>query len=142
MRVLFFVTLLLACLAYALLRGGWPERSGVLMLVVASALTFAAGSPLQQRFASVETGVLIVDVGLLIAFLTLALTTDRYWPLWTTALQLLVVLAHLARWADPHMFRVGYGFIMAVWSYLQLLVMALGIRAYHRARLKSAAARY
>jgi hypothetical protein len=55
---------------------------------------------------------------------------------------LLVVLAHLAKWADPHMFRVGYGFIIAFWSYLQLLVMALGIRAYHRAQLKRAAARF
>lgn len=142
MRVLLYVTLLLGCFAYAAARGGWPERLGVLILMAGSALTAVALPPLQQRYSSLETEILIVDAGVLFAFLALALATDRYWPLWTTALQLLVVLAHLAKWADPHMFRVGYGFIMAVWSYLQLLVMALGIRAYHRARLKRAAARY
>jgi len=142
MRVLLYVTLLLACFAYALVRGGWPERLGVLILMVGSALTFAALPPLQQRYASVEMGIMLIDVAVLFAFLALALSTDRYWPLWTTALQLLVVFAHLARWADPHMFRLGYGIIMAGWSYLQLLVMALGIRAHDRTVRREAAGRF
>ncbi len=137
--MLLFAALLFACFFYALAKGGWPERIGSLVLIVGSFLTLAVGSSLQQRFASVETGILIVDVGVLFAFLALALITDRYWPLWTTALQLLVVLAHLARWADPEMFRHGYGFILAVWSYMQLLVMALGIRAQQKRQLKTSA---
>ena len=142
MRIILFACLLAACLTYSIVRGGWPERLGMLILTIGSVLTPLVNSPLQQRYSSIEFGVLAVDVGVLFAFLALALSTDRYWPLWTTALQLLVVLAHLAKWADPLMFRVGYGFIMAVCSYLQLLVMALGIRAHHRARLKRAAGRF
>lgn len=137
--MILFAALLFACFFYALAKGGWPERIGSLVLIVGSFLTLAVASSLQQRFASVETGILIVDVGVLFAFLALALTTDRYWPLWTTALQLLVVLAHLARWADPEMFRQGYGFILAVWSYMQLLVIALGVRAHQKQRLKTSA---
>ena len=67
MRILLFLTLLLGCLAYAVARGGWPERFGVLILAVGSALTAIAASGLQQRFASVETGILIVDAGMLVA---------------------------------------------------------------------------
>jgi hypothetical protein len=139
MRMLLFAILLFACFFYALARGGWPERIGSFVLIAGSFLTLAVNSPLQQRYASVEIGILVVDVGVLLAFLALALLTDRYWPLWTTALQLLVVLAHLARWADPEMFRHGYGFILAVWSYMQLLVMALGIRAHQKQQLKTSA---
>jgi uncharacterized membrane protein len=132
MRTIIFATLLVGCLAYAFARGGRPERVGVLILIVGSVLTVVANSPLPHRYASVETGVLVVDVGVLLAYLALALLTDRYWPLWTTALQLLVVFAHLAKAADPEMLRNGYGFILAVWSYLQLLIITMGTRAHHR----------
>jgi hypothetical protein len=142
MRTILFACLLAACLAYSIMRGGWPERLGSLILTVGSVLTVLVNSPLQQRYSSIEFGILAVDVGVLFAFLALALLTDRFWPLWTTALQLLVVLAHLARWADPYMFRLGYGFIMAFWSYLQLLAMAAGTYAQHRASRKRAAARF
>ncbi len=137
--MLLFAALLFGCFFYALAKGGWPERIGSFVLVVGSFLTLAVATSLQQRFASVEIGILVVDVAVLFAFLALALNTDRYWPLWTTALQLLVVLAHLARWADPGMFRHGYGFILAVWSYMQLLVMALGVRAHQKQQLRTSA---
>lgn len=126
MRMLLFAVLLLGCLLYAFWRGGWPERVGALNMFVGSVLTVLVNSPLSTRYASVEVGILIVDVAVLIVFLALALRTDRYWPLWTTALQILVVLAHLARLADPEMIRNGYGFVMAAWSYPQLLAIGLG----------------
>ena len=138
--MLFFAVLLFGCFFYALARGGWPEKAGAFALVAGSLLTVAVNSPLPQRYASVEVGILIVDVAVLLAFLALALLTDRYWPLWTTALQLLVVLAHLARLVDPGMFRLGYGFILAVWSYIQIVIMVLGTRAYHQRKTRSRAA--
>ena len=139
MRMILFAVLLSACLLYALARGGWPERAGALLLAAGSVLTLAVNSPLAERYAGVEIGILVVDVGVLLGFLGIALFSDRYWPLWTTALQLLVVLAHLAKLGDPEMMRNGYGFLMAAWSYPQLLAIALGTMAHQRSRAAPAA---
>jgi hypothetical protein len=129
--MLFFACLLFGAFFYALARGSWPERSGTFILVAGSLLTLAVGSPLAGRFASVETSILIVDAGVLLAFVALALFSDRYWPLWIAALQLLVVLAHLARLVDPQMIPTGYGFVLAIWSYPQLMIMIAATRRHH-----------
>ena len=134
MRQLLFLALLVFCTAYGLARGGRPERVAAATMLVGCVLTWAVNSPLAIRYASVELSILMVDVAMLLIFATVALTSDRYWPIWVTALQLLVVLAHIARLADPDMLRSGYGFVMAVWSYPQLLAIALGTRAHHRGR--------
>lgn len=132
MRVALYYTLLLAVLAYAWLRGGSAERIGASIALAASLLTQAAYSPLGGRFDNVETAVLAVDVAVLGCFVTLALHSERYWPIWVSALQLIGVLAHIARLADPSMIRPGYAFILAVWSYPTLALIAAGTWRHHR----------
>lgn len=127
--MLFFAFLLFGCFFYALARGGWAERIGTFNLVAGSLATVAVNSPLAVRYASVEVSILLIDVAVLLVFLALALRSDLYWPIWTTALQLLVVLAHASRLSHPGMLPFGYGFLMAFWSYPQLGIMALAIRA-------------
>ena len=139
MRVLFFFGCLLATVAYAWLRGGKTERLGALLLVAATLLTILAGSPAVRRFASVETGILVVDVAILAAFLWLALFSDRYWPLWIAALQLIGVLAHFAKLADLEMPRNGYAFLQAFWSYPMMLAIVIGTRSFHRERTRKIA---
>jgi hypothetical protein len=130
--MLAFAILLSGCFFYSLARGGWPERFGTLSLVAGSLATVAVNSPLAVRYASVEILILMVDVAVLLAFLALALLTDRYWPLWTTALQLLVVLGHAAKLVDGAMVPTGYGFLLAVWSYPQLGILAAASWSRHR----------
>lgn len=137
MRMLLFAALLFASTGYALFRGGTVERIGGITMFVGCFLTLAVNSPLSVRYASVEIRIMIVDMVMLLIFGALALLTDRYWPLWVAALQLLVVLAHVAKLAYPEMLQNGYGFVMAAWSYPQLLAIALGTRAY-RSRMSSA----
>lgn len=140
MRMALFALLLFACTFYALVRGGLPERIAAVTMFAGCFLTLAVNSPLSVRYASAEIAILAVDAAMLGIFATLALRSDRYWPLWVTALQLLVVLAHVAKLIDPEMLRNGYGFVMAVWSYPQLLAIALGTRAHDRQRTRPAAA--
>ena len=135
--MLLFDALLFACSRYARRRGGGVERVGGATMFVGCVLTFMLNSPLSVRYASVETAILIVDAVMLLIFAALALRTDRYWPLWVTALQLLVVLAHLARLADPEMLRNAYGVAMEVWSYPQLHAIALGTRNFSRERRRA-----
>lgn len=129
MRVLFYFTCLAALVVYALRRGGAPERAGTAILLVGSLLSMAAYSPLAQRFTHVETGVFAVDVLVLASFAALALRCNRSWTLWMVALQLVGVLAHVARLLDFEMPRNGYGIIIAMTSYPMLLILALAVRA-------------
>lgn len=132
MRILFYYALLLSVLVYALARGGGSERAGALILIAGSLLTHVALSPIGSRFTEVELSVLAVDLVVLGGFVTLALHSDRYWPIWIAALQLIGVLAHIARLADPSMMRTGYAFILALWSYPMLALIALGTWRQHR----------
>lgn len=142
MRMLLFAACLLACCIYAAARGGTPERLGAFILLAGSLLSAALMSPAASRFSGLEAGVLAVDVLVLLAYVALALFTDRYWPLWTAALQLIGVLAHLAKLGDPDMLRNGYAFLLAFWSYPMLLTIVLGTRAHHKRRKGPAAARF
>lgn len=135
MRVVLYFACLVFVVVYAWRRGGRPEQAGALVLLLGSLLTMAAGSPAILRFASIEFGILVVDLMVLAAFLALALSSDRYWPLWTAALQLIGVLAHLAKAADLEMPRFGYAFLQAVWSYPMMLTIVIGTQSFQRTRL-------
>lgn len=137
MHVLIYAALLVGCLFASFWRGGRPERIGALDMAAGSVLTVIVNSPLSTRYSSIEVRIFLVDVAVLLVFLALALRSDRYWPLWTTAMQLLVVLAHLARLADPNMLRNGYGVVMAMWSYPQLIIIALAAWQARRAERRS-----
>ena len=132
MRVLLYFACLIALTAYAWQRGGREERWGAFLLLGGSLLTLLAGSPAGRRFVDVETGILLVDIAVLLGFLALALLSDRYWPLWTAALQLIGLLGHLAKLADLDMPRNGYSFLQAFWSYPMMLTIAIGTWRHHR----------
>lgn len=132
MRVIFYYSLLTLVLVYALARGGQSERAGAAILFIGSVLTDVAFVPGILHFISVERGVLAVDVAVLAGFVILALRSDRYWPLWLAALQLIGTLAHFAKLADSTMMPVGYAFLLAVWAYPMLALIGFGTWSRHR----------
>jgi len=134
-KLVVFNAILLSCCGYALLRGGAPERIGAAIYTVGTGLTILARGEAAFRFGSVEIGILIVDVAALIAFLLLALRAQRFWPMWMTAFQAIGTAGHLAKLADPEMIRWAYAFLLGIWSYPMLLLLAIGTWR-HQQRLK------
>ena len=134
-KLVFFYLLLLVCCGYALLRGGGPERIGASIYTVGTGLTVLARGEAAIRYGSLEVGPLIDDLAALIAFLVLALRARRFWPLWMTAFQAVSTAGHLAKLADPEMMRWAYAFLLGIWSYPMLLLLALGT-FNHQRRLK------
>ena len=61
--------------------------------------------------------VLVVDTALLGLYVWLALRSPRHWPLFAAGFQLLIVLTHFGRAADPR---------VSGWAYLLLLTIAYG----------------
>jgi hypothetical protein len=126
LNVQIFYAIFALCVGYALAKGGPPERTGAAIMVVAYLLSSILLSAPSGRFGSVELGIFYVDLAILIAFIVLALRAERYWPLWVAALQIIGVGGHLVKLVDLGTVRGAYAFLLAVWSYPQLLLLAIG----------------
>ena len=130
-QLLFWAILLLAC-GYALWRGRSDERVVATACLLASLATRFAVSPLQVRYASIESGLLLIDLLLLLVFIWIALRSDRFWPLWVAGLQLTNSFSHVMKLVDFELLPRAYGAAAALWSYPILAVLAIGTWRSHQ----------
>jgi hypothetical protein len=137
---LFYLIVLISSCVYAIRLGGPSERYGATIMLVGSFLTAAAGL-FVSGWHNTEVGVMLVDLAVLAAFLTLALTSDKYWPLWTSAFQVIGVATHLARFVDPAIIPRAYSIAQGFWAYPMLVALVIGAKAEHIA-VKAKAVRY
>ncbi|KRB86001.1 hypothetical protein ASE00_04440 [Sphingomonas sp. Root710] len=131
-RIILYGILMWGVCLYAFRRGGWAERSAAVGIVVNSYMTTAATMFLTSsatRYHRLEVSIMLVDLGLLLVLLYVTIRSDKFWPLWLTAMQSLVVLAHLAPYV-PHMIPWGYWRAVAVWSWPMLVVLAFAIHRH------------
>ena len=108
LHILLFYTLLVGAAGAAWRMGGTPEPPAAAMLVAATVASKLVAWPLYGRFAQFEAALFVVDVLLLAGLLAVALTADRYWPLWLTPFHAYTVVAHLGRLASPDTFAAVY----------------------------------
>jgi len=130
--VLFILPWLGVC-GFALWRGGQPERLVAAMFLIA----FPLGSFINAKFRSqgVQLGSLGIDLTMLILLLVIAFRANRYWPMGIAAMQLLQVMGHLLKLADPRMLPLLYWISSVVWAYPMLILLLLGA-VRHRNRVK------
>lgn len=130
-----FGPLLLAVCVYAWLRGGTDERIVAATCLAGTMATLLAISPVHQRYAGVEEGLMLVDLAVLAGFVTVALRSERFWPLWVAGLQLTTSIGHLLKGVDQDLLPRAYGAALQFWSYPILVILAVGTyRAHRRAR--------
>ncbi len=127
-----YLTILFTCWAYALFKGGTPERIGASTIGLGSILSLVAASSPGVRFGSVEVGVFVVDVAAFAVFLGLALRAERHWPLWVAALQAIGTAGHAARLVAPEAIPLAYAFVLAFWVYPMLLLIVMGTWQHQR----------
>lgn len=128
---IFWALLLLTC-GYALWRGRSDERIVASACLGATIATRFAISPLQVRYTSVESGLMLIDLVVLAVFVWIALRSERFWPLWVAGLQLTNSISHLMKFADLDLLPRAYGAAAALWSYPILLILAVGTWRSHR----------
>jgi hypothetical protein len=129
-----FLVLWLGVCAYSLWRGAQPERFVALIFLAAVPLGAAAYS-MGLHWRGIEMGLFGVDLTMLILLLAIAFRANRYWPLGIAAMQVLQVVGHLLKLADPHMLPLLYWISNVVWAYPMLILLALGT-VRHRNRVK------
>jgi hypothetical protein len=122
---LFRILLVLVAL-YALARGRRDERQvGIIFVVGVIATELVLPAP-RQRFAGMETHLMLVDVAVFLGFTWVALRSERFWPLWIAGLQLTAIFGHVLKAIDVNLFSRAYAAALLVWAYPMLLILAVG----------------
>jgi hypothetical protein len=131
----FFVILLLGVLAYALAKGGGPERAVAVAYIVASAGSLSLSFfEMAGRFQVVPLHIFVTDILLLVALSYLAVRANRWWLIPVAGCQLVATLVHAGKLVNPDMIPNSYAFLMTIWSWPMVALLGLGTWA-HRRRL-------
>jgi len=126
-RIIFFNLLLFGACGYALLRGTRDARIIALVCVAADFATLAVKGPSSTSYASVETGVMIVDILTFAAFTFVALTSDRFWPLWVSGLQLTTSMGHVLKGIETSLLPIAYAAALRFWRYPILIILTVAV---------------
>jgi len=119
-----FLGLLLVVGAYVMWRGSGAARAALAIIFVGSLLS-AATAHYDALWRMSETGIFLVDVAVLLAFIAVLARSDCFWPMWITAFQMIAVGTHLARFVRPHTVPFAYAIAEQLWVYLMLALLTV-----------------
>ncbi len=120
----FFLISALMIFAIGWLKGGHPERQGVLFLILA----YVSSVLVQDlNWGEHQTGVMVTDVILLAGLVRMAFRLDRWWLLIAVACQILAIIAHVALWLDPEISLRANVVTRWLFGLIQLYALAAGV---------------
>lgn len=123
-----FVTLYLvtslAALAVAWLKGGRPERRGVVFWLVGWMLAVLVND---LRIGDLRWAVALIDLASLGGFLWLALRYERWWPLGVSACLVLILVVHLCAMLSPEVTALGEASAQLGLGMLAVVIQAAGV---------------
>lgn len=125
LALLYNGTLVAVC-AFALQRGGRPERIGAVVSLAASGATVAFRFFQIARGAPAEISILVIDAAVLASFFWLAVRTVRFWPVWAFGFALADVVVSLAGGLIPNTPLFAYQTSLGIYAYLALGALAVG----------------
>jgi hypothetical protein len=112
--------------------GGLDERVAAISLILAT-----IGSKIAApHYVSMEATLLFIDGAVLVALVVLALRSDRFWPMWAAAFQLVGTMVHIASMTETGDFAWAYAVGLIFWSYPVLIALMAGTWLEARYRLR------
>lgn len=130
-----FVSALTLVVAYAMWRGGAPERGGALVFIVMAVLQYTGRLFFDRVFETVDLLSFSVDLFAFASFTFIALQANRRWPLFLAAMQLLSCVSHFGREVSGKVEPLVYATLKARPTIAALVILLIGTLV-HRARVK------
>ena len=135
-RFLLQVALVLLVFAFALWKGGRPEKivasTYLAMLLAGIFFRLFSGGWSESGYDTLQTYRFAVDLSGLCGVLVAALQFDRWWTLWVGSVQLIAVMAHLLRLMNAPLHPVVYAVMERGPAWIALIITAVGIGLYYR----------
>ncbi len=103
--------------------GGNDEKLASIGFMLATAVTPFVN---ENKYYHPEVGVLLVDLVLLTGLMVLALRSDRFWPMWAAAFQLVAVTVHVASFTEQGDLAWAYAVGLIFWSYPVMISLMIG----------------
>ena len=134
--VLTSLALFAAASAYALWRGGPPERFAAKIVIiwimtdVGYHLLFGPSG-----FTVVDPAHLVIDGAELVAITWLALQANRIWPVWAAAAQVMTFSGHLVVMISKSGWNYAYWAMTQLPPYIQLFALVCGV-VFHARRFR------
>jgi len=125
-------TLLFGVTGYALRYGGSSERFCAGILVVGSLASALIVSAFHNLWHPASFYLFFIDCSALLALLAIALTSDRFWPLYTAAFQVPGVATHIATMVDPVIVPRAYALAQGFWIYPMLVALLIGTSGFRK----------
>ena len=125
---------LIALILLAFLRGAAPERGVAITftMMIAADRLYHWFLPSGLFSIGIDLGHCGIDFSAFISILVIALRANRIYPLCLAALQLAATISHVVMGLNPSLLRSAYAILMIAPSYLQILVLGLGILLHWR----------
>ena len=111
------------CCGVAWRWGGKDERFTAIGVAVA---VIASNIVTDGSYAHTESGVLIIDMTVFGGLLVLALKSDRFWPMWAAAFQMVGIMVHFASIPQAGDFAWAYYVALIFWTYPVFIALAAG----------------
>ena len=129
-----------ACLGLVLLLGGQPERVGATIVILGSLATgvVSAGVLGSSSWEHLEIGIMAVDIAVLGALWGIALSSNRFWPYWVTAWQLIAVLVHLQMVFFANILPNAYSYASMYLAFPMVLMLLFASVNFRLQRLQPA----
>jgi hypothetical protein len=121
--VILYLVVSVVALALGWLKGGRPERLGVVVWLVAWMLAVPFND---LRIGDLRWAVALCDLASLGAFLWLGLRFERWWPLGVSACLVLTMVVHLSAVLIPGMTPLGEASAQLGLGMMAVLILASG----------------
>ncbi len=106
--------------------GGFDERLTASAFIVNALITNAINLSEIGPYSHIQTPELFADLALFSVLFILALRSDRFWPMWATAFQLIIILVHTGSGFQTGNFAWAYYVALIFWSFPIMLALAAG----------------
>lgn len=129
MRYFLQILLLTLVSVYAWRRAGAAEIGGaaIMAILLLASPVYTALNSQAGTLENLDLGYLLIDGVVLMAMVSLALVSEKWWPLWLAGAQLIAALSHFVKLLDADYAPFAYALMMRSPSWIQLVILACGI---------------